>query len=146
VGGRRAALELVQLVSLSGQRGRTGGAASARFQPHREGEGLEAMENRAEEDGCAVFRDDEARRSSVGLAAVRERCGEAAGGAEEMMARAPAPLTRGPRRPVTEEGKKTGCLDSAQAGLRFFFAKGGIILKLEHSTSPQSYTQDPIEK
>ena len=38
------------------------------------------MDNRAE-DGCAVFRDDEARRSSVGLAAVRERCGEAAGGA-----------------------------------------------------------------
>ena len=104
------------------------------------------MENRAEEDGCAVLWDDEARMSSVGLAAVRERRGEAAGGAEEMTARAPAPLTRGPRRPVTEEGKKTGCLDSAQAGLRFFFAKGGIILKLEHSTSPQSYTQDPIEK
>jgi len=68
------------------------------------------MENRADEDACAVFRDDEARRSSVGLAAVRERCGEAAGGAEEMMARAPAPLTRGPRRPVTQrrERKRAG--------------------------------------
>jgi len=68
------------------------------------------MENRAEEDGCAVLWDDEARMSSVGLAAVRERCGEAAGGAEEMMARAPAPLTRGPRRPVTQrrERKRAG--------------------------------------